>query len=87
MFLALQKSRSEYSTKLASSATDKTLFSLGWKVDELSRLYDDGRKITVMITILIESLSDDKSTSNSNVPYHICMLKRSLCTFLKSIVI
>ena len=55
-------------------------------MDELGRLYEDGRKIMVTTTVLIESLSDDKSTSTSNVPNQICTLKQSLRTFLKGIM-
>ena len=32
------------------SANDKELFSLGWKVDELSHLSDDGRRLMVEVT-------------------------------------
>ena len=76
--LVLQQSNTEYSTKLASSKVpEKQMFNLGWKIDELSRLIEDGRKQLVTITRIIELLEDDGcSLVDSNVPQQICSLKK-----------
>lgn len=46
--VALAQANDDYSSKLASGhATNQAQFSLGWKVDELSRLAELGRNIHV----------------------------------------
>ena len=60
--VALQESTTQYSEKVKDrSAKDKELFSLGWKVDELSHLSDDGRRLVVEVTWLLELLKDNMS--------------------------
>ena len=77
----LQKANSDYSAKLASNtASDKTLFTLGWKLDELARLSEAGRDIKVKILQLIESLSDDMA---ANVASRLGKLRKSATCFLK----
>ena len=81
----LQKANSDYSAKLASNtASDKTLFTLGWKLDELARLSEAGRDIKVKILQLIESLSDEKcDVVAANVASRLGNLRKSATCFLK----
>ena len=77
-----QKANSDYSAKLASNtASDKTLFTLGWKLDELARLSEAGRDIILQ---LIESLSDEKcDVVPANVASRLGKLRKSATCFLK----
>ena len=60
--VALHEFTTQYSEKVkGQSAKDKELFSLGWKVDELSHLSDDGRRLEVEVTRLLELLKDNMS--------------------------
>ena len=53
-FLALKKAIADYDAKQAGNAMDKTLYSLGWTVDELSRLNEQCRHLHVDMTTTIE---------------------------------
>ena len=55
----LKKAIADYDAKLqAGNATDKTLYSLGWIVDELSRLNQQCQNLDVAVTTAIEQLED-----------------------------
>lgn len=61
----LEKANSEYSKLVETTASsDKKLFNLGWKIDELSRLNTTGRFIVVelqqFLDVLEENDSDEK---------------------------
>ena len=55
--VALLKAKDNYSSKLASKhATNQALFSLGWKVNELSRLTELGRDVRVRSKTILDRL-------------------------------
>jgi hypothetical protein len=54
-----------YASKVESGSTEKVLYSIGWKVDELTRLLQAGRKLLVEITSLQEILVDKNSDLTS----------------------
>ena len=57
--IGLTAANEEYSKKVAgSSSTNKTLFRLGWKLDELSRLSGVGRQLCVDVNHVLESIRD-----------------------------
>lgn len=56
---ALKRAVADYDAKQgAGNATDKTLYSLGWTVDELSRLTEQCRDLYVEVSTAIEQLED-----------------------------
>ena len=58
LFSALRNAQSTYEEKLsAPGTTDRVMFGLGWKIDELSRLNQQARKLMVDITVAQEYLS------------------------------
>lgn len=70
----------------AGTASEKALFSLGWKVDELGRLYERGRTILVTINYIIEVLNvSNQRASELNLPQKISQLKKSLSSLLKGV--
>ena len=83
--VALQESTTQYSEKVKGrSAKDKELFSLGWKVDELSHLSDDGRRLVVEVTRLLELLKDSMSDLVAlNMAKRLSELSKSLEILLK----
>ena len=55
LYIALSDANNAYCTKQAfGKATHQTLFPLGWKVDELSRLTEQGRKLLVQCKTIRE---------------------------------
>ena len=82
--VALQESTTQYSEKVKSrSAKDKELFSLGWKVDELSHLSDDGRRLMVEVTRLFELLNDKSDLVALNMANRLSELSKLLEMMLK----
>lgn len=81
--LALRKAVSENNDKLAAgNATDKTLYCLGWTVDELSRLNETCRMLCVDVTILLEMLEDQGSDLVTvNVSRRLNVLQERLTSF------
>lgn len=69
---ALKSPNDQYSTKLQKEGTQqKTLLDLAWKRDDLSRLLQIGRELSVTIPIKIDNLKDpsiDFVTSNMPRP-------------------
>lgn len=58
--VALKEAISENDSKLqAGNATDKTLYGLGWTIDELSQLNDECHTLYVEVTTLVERLEDE----------------------------
>ena len=84
----LQESTTQYSEKVkARTARDKELLNLGWKVDELSHLSEDGRNIMVEVTRVLELLNDDKSDLVAlNMAKRLSELSVSLETMLKGTI-
>ena len=84
----LDTANQDYCQKLASKETQsKTLFNLGWKVDELSRLNKDGRCLSVEVHKLMELLGEkDCDLVSGNVAKRLSTLSTSLTTFLKGVL-
>ena len=80
--LALKIANDEYALKLsAGTSMEKTLYSLGWKVDELSRLQKVGRALFVELSSLKDILVDmNVDTITLNIPQK---LKENLAPFDK----
>ena len=84
--VALKDANDEYASKVESGSTEKILYSLGWKVDELTRLLQAGRKLLVEITALQEILVDkDTDLVSGNIPLRLTKAKAELTPFIKSI--
>ena len=85
--LGLQTASSDYADKMkASTANDKTLFNLGWRVDEFSRLNEAGRKMIVEVRCLIEFLSDEQCDLIAlNATIKLCALQKCASSFLKNL--
>ena len=65
--LALEAANIEYSTKLQKEGTQqKTLLSLAWKLDDLSRLSQDSQALGVEITTKIDALENPSDYVTSN---------------------
>ena len=56
------RSTQEYKAKVASeSQSSQTLYTLGWKTEELSKLAADGRHVTTKINVLLDHLITNPS--------------------------
>ena len=62
------------------------MYQAGWKVEELSRLNEEGRRITVELKVVLQSVQVDLKVDKKHKVYKICM---DLASFIKgeSIVI
>lgn len=89
LLTALQTANDEYSSKLQSgSAQDKTLFDLGWTVDDLSRLSESGRTLLVEIIAVKELLEDDTTDLvTSNVAKRLTQVHQRLLNFVKGMFV
>lgn len=58
VYTALTEATKEYSESLGSGKNDKVKYRLGWKVDDLSRLNGEGRKLSVEVSTLIQKVQD-----------------------------
>ena len=68
----------------ANNTAQKVLFSLGWDVDELSRLIECARQILVDCQVLIEFLKDPLNDLQiCNVPSHLAKLRTTLTNHVK----
>ena len=85
--VALSQANDAYSSKLASGhATNQALFSLGWKVDELSRLAELGRNVHVRCkTTLDRLMSSDCDPVEENIPRQLSDLRSSAVSFIEGV--
>ena len=84
--VALKSANDDYASKVKSGSTEKILYSLGWKVDELTRLLQAGHKLLVEITSLQEILVNKNSDLISlNIPLRLAKAKVELAPFVKGI--
>ena len=68
-------------------ATQKTLYSFGWTVDELSQLNEDGCKLVVEISMLLDVLNEeDANLVGMNVAGRLSGLQDKLQAFIKGII-
>ena len=59
VFVGFSSSITQYEHKIESgTANEKVLYSLGWSVDELSRLNNAGHNLTVEVQLSLEALLD-----------------------------
>ena len=85
LFLALRNAQSTYEEKLsAPGTTDHVMFGLGWKIDELSCLNQQARKLMVDITVAKEYLVDE-SKSLRDINRHLSHIRDPLKDFIKAI--
>ena len=89
-YSALKKAIADYDTKqLAGNATDKTLYSLGWTVDELSRLNELCQDLHVEVTTAIEHLEDRSmswtTTACSKASRNLLSIKTRLREFVQGV--
>lgn len=65
------------------TAVDKTLYTLGWKIDETSRLMETGRSILVEVKVLLELLSNDQCDIVAiNGAKRLCTICGSISSFI-----
>ena len=85
--VALEKTNTEYNTKLAKGkAQEKILRQLAWKVDELQRLNESGRKIVTESSVTMELLQDsDIDLVEVNMARKITALQLSLTEFVRGL--
>lgn len=69
--LVSDKASKEYEDKVRSGKADKATYNAGWKVEELSRLNEEGRRIVVELKVLIQSAQVDKKIDKSHKLYKI----------------
>lgn len=87
--LALEDANGKYCAKVAAgNTTHQVLFALGWTIDEMSRLNEDGRKLLVQCKVIMEqhaTLSLTGDIVGINIPRQLADL-RSRCTqFVKGV--
>ena len=85
--VALKDHIVENKAKLAGGkATDKTLYALGWTIDELSRLTDECRGLLVELESLLEKLEDESTdVVRINIPRTLSKCQERLRIFTKSV--
>ena len=85
--VALRDHIVENEAKLAGGkATDKTLYALGWTIDELSRLTDECRALLVELESLVEKLEDESTDIvRINIPRTLSRCQERLRIFTKSV--
>ena len=61
-------------------------YRLGWTVDELSRLNEDGRKMSVEVSSLLDKLGDASfDLTTANVPRKVSAVRNALSTFVTAL--
>ena len=81
----LQSASNDYSKKVAEEkSTEKTLYGLAWQVRELETLCEDGRKLSVDGSVLLDLLMNpDTDFVGRNVPLLISKLSKKLTSFVE----
>lgn len=84
VLVALREAIAKNDEKLkAGNAMDKTLYALGWTIDELSRLNKECHLLYVDTTTLLEQLSDDATNIVTlNCARYLSSLQGRLQTFI-----
>ena len=74
-----------YSSKLASGSTPhKTIFALGWTVDELKRVNNEGRQLLVQCQTMKERHAiTEGSVVSENIPRQLSDLRSKTTQFVK----
>ena len=77
----LETAIQEYESKLKTNSKDsKTLYKLGWRVEELSKLNQEGRHITTELKVLKDGISSSQRIDFNRKVYTI---GKSLTSFIK----
>ena len=87
VFVALSSSITQYEHKIESgTASEKVLYNLGWSVDELSRLNNAGRNLTVEVQLSLEALLDTTcDLVAGNVTSRLQYIRKSSTSSLKGV--
>ena len=80
MLLVLDMANKLYEQQLRSGRADKTTYNAGWKVEELSRLNDEGRRLVVEMKVIVHAMQVDVTIDKSHKLYKICV---DLTSFIK----
>ena len=81
----LQKTSDSYASKVKDgSSKEKTLLELAWKLDDLSRLSTDGRKMLVEM-VSLKDLLPDRTTNIAakNIVRRLVQLHQSLFAYIR----
>ena len=77
----LEVANREYESKLTSGSGDnKTMYKLDWKVKELSRLNERGRRIVTELKVLMDVILGNQRV---NLNHKIYSIGQSLTSFIK----
>ena len=69
-----------YEQQMRSARTDKTTYLTGWRVEELSRLNDEGRRIVLEMKVIVQSMCAPEKIETSHKLYKISL---DMASFLK----
>ena len=79
LLLALDTASTDYSAKIdVGNAAEQTLFSLGWKLEELKKVNEDGPRLLAEVSVIQDIIEDHNSDFVAkNVARHLtdCWLK------------
>lgn len=87
VYVALAKATEQYNELLGSGkGGDKKHYRLGWKIDDLSCLSKNGRKLVVELCSLMDKLKDPLfNLRSSNLPRRLSDTRKDLTTFITGI--
>ncbi len=78
----MERTTHEYELKLKSdSGNNSALYSLGWKVEELSRLNREGRRILIELKVLLDVLIE---LTGLDIRHKVHTLGIALTSLIKS---
>ena len=84
-FIELQKANSSYEEKLQEGCSkDKTLFSLSWDIEELKAMNEEGRRMRIEISSLL-NLSPT-SFQSVNGPRKLTAIRQQFCDLTRRVV-
>ncbi len=76
----LDTANKQYESQLQSEKTGKATYDAGWKVEELSTLNEEGRRIVVELKVVVQSMLSDEKVDKRHKLYKIGI---DLALFLK----
>lgn len=83
----LQKSNSTYEDNIKEGkATDKTMFSLSWDIEELKKLLSDCRSLCVEMSAVLDAVSNaDIDLQQYNLPRKLSSIRERLSNLVKGL--
>lgn len=85
----MKEKNGDYSKKFqAGNAKEKSLYSLGWSIEELSNLLENGRKLSVELAVLQEMQMQEGSQGHEdeqNVARKLTNVRKKLQEFVKGV--